>query len=969
MFQGKAIAAGSCSVDYLNRVTINEVRSLGGEQWVELKLLDASIPPSVYNSWSITVCENKNSNNCSTYVLGSSAVIQNWPYLVINNVSHLNLSLNGAMDILLKDGNGDYLDYLVVNQANLSRPPQDHSCTEPGFPYPTTLATTLSQLKGIARAPDGTGPWMEYEESGAQGEATEGDSNDTGTFPDGTPIPRIVVSDVMVAKGDAAAFVVQLQDEKGTVTSFPYAVHVDYKTLNYTAFAGIDYVAKEGTAIQGSALVIPAGTSAATIDIQTLEKATAPDGSVFFVVLSNPVYERDGGALNALLMDHFATGTLNGTLPSLDHFHIDHPGSALTCQRADVTIRACQAADCKVLYPDPVSVTLSPTGWIGGTTQTIAGGAPTVFQLRHNTAGTVTLDVTASDVPAAGPVQCTVGGVAASCDLLFSTAGFLFEVPPQTSCQDSADLTIAAVKADPADPQACVGDGSFAGQSKAVSFWSSYVLPASGSRALQVNGTAVATGLPGTPLTLSFDGSARSSFRVAYADAGQVRLDARYEGSGEEAGLVMEGNDTFTVKPYRLDVLATVDGLAPLNNSGSTGEPKLAAGLPFQAELRGVCQDGSLAPNFAAATTLSAVAPFAPAPGVLSGGSLSAADFSGGAATALVSYSEVGTLTLQADVADYLGAGSLSGTSATVGRFTPHHFDVVPNSPQFAPTCGPFSYLGQPFTYATAPVLQVIARNAGGAITRNYTGAWWKLSGASLAGKRYLAENGTLDESLLPATDPVILDQGDGTGTLTFDAGGGLGFVRTTLTAPFAAEIRLEIDVIDEDGIVYAGNPAAFGEASAGNGIAFTDGTKEMRFGRLTLQNAYGSELIPLNLPLRAEYFDGSIFVGNLEDSCTPYDGSLAVLSNYTANLQAGETNVAGAGSLLGGVDNPLSPLQLSAPGIGNDGSVDVSLPVDFWLQYDWDGDGALDNDPSARASFGIFKGNSRMIYWGERVR
>ncbi|MDW7758794.1 MAG: DUF6701 domain-containing protein, partial [Desulfuromonadales bacterium] len=68
-------------------------------------------------------------------------------------------------------------------------------------------------------------------------------------------------------------------------------------------------------------------------------------------------------------------------------------------------------------------------------------------------------------------------------------------------------------------------------------------------------------------------------------------------------------------------------------------------------------------------------------------------------------------------------------------------------------------------------------------------------------------------------------------------------------------------------------------------------------------------------------------------------------------------------------VDNPLSPLQLSAPGIGNDGSVDVSLPVDFWLQYDWDGDGALDNDPSARASFGIFKGNSRMIYWGERVR
>lgn len=658
-----------------------------------------------------------------------------------------------------------------------------------------------------------------------------------------------------------------------------------------------------------------------------------------------------------------------GTLPALDHFRIDHPGTALTCQRADVTIRACQTADCGTLYPDPVSVTLSPTGWVGGITQTIAGGAPTVFQLRHNTAGTVTLDVTASDVPAAGPVQCTVSGVAASCDLLFGDSGFLFEIPAQTSCQDSAEVTIAAVKADPADPQACVGDGSFAGQSKAVSFWSSYVTPASGSRSLQVNGTAIATALPGTPLTLSFDGNARSSFRVLYHDSGQLRLDVHYEGSGEEAGLVMVGNDTFTVKPYRLDIQATIDGVTALDNSGSTGEPKLAAGLPFQAEVRGVCADGSLTPNFAAATTLSAVAPFAPAPGILSGGSLSAADFSGGAATAPLSYSEVGTLTLQADVADYLGAGSLTGTSATVGRFTPHHFDVVPNSPQFAPVCGTFTYLGQPFIYATAPVLRVLARNAGGAVTRNYTGAWWKLSDVSLVGKRYLAENGTLDESLLPATDPVILDQGDGTGTLTFDAGGGLGFVRTTPTAPFAAEIRLEIDVVDEDGVAYAANPAAFGEASAGNGIAFTDGYQEMRFGRLTLQNAYGSELIPLNLSLRAEYFDGSTFVGNLEDSCTPYDGTLATLSNYSDNLQTGETTASGAGSLLGGTYNPLSPLQLSAPGTGNDGSVDVRLPVDFWLRYDWDGDGSHDNDPSARASFGIFKGNSRMIYWGERVR
>ncbi|MBI3898101.1 MAG: hypothetical protein HY308_07370 [Gammaproteobacteria bacterium] len=46
----------------------------------------------------------------------------------------------------------------------------------------------------------------------------------------------------------------------------------------------------------------------------------------------------------------------------------------------------------------------------------------------------------------------------------------------------------------------------------------------------------------------------------------------------------------------------------------------------------------------------------------------------------------------------------------------------------------------------------------------------------------------------------------------------------------------------------------------------------------------------------------------------------------------------------------------LKAPGSGNDGSVEISAVADAWLLYDWDGDGAHDDSPSGRATFGIFK-------------
>ena len=70
-------------------------------------------------------------------------------------------------------------------------------------------------------------------------------------------------------------------------------------------------------------------------------------------------------------------------------------------------------------------------------------------------------------------------------------------------------------------------------------------------------------------------------------------------------------------------------------------------------------------------------------------------------------------------------------------------------------------------------------------------------------------------------------------------------------------------------------------------------------------------------------------------------------------------------------------PLMLSwgiIPGVGNDGSTDVTLDLSQatganleWLQFDWDGDGNNDN-PMAKATFGIFNGNQRLIYMRESI-
>jgi MSHA biogenesis protein MshQ len=183
-----------------------------------------------------------------------------------------------------------------------------------------------------------------------------------------------------------------------------------------------------------------------------------------------------------------------------------------------------------------------------------------------------------------------------------------------------------------------------------------------------------------------------------------------------------------------------------------------------------------------------------------------------------------------------------------------------------------------------------------------------------------------------------------------------------TPEGPFDADVGLtfsSFDLTDTDGVCYDPENDGVCNSYTIGGISGT----ELRYGRMLLQNAHGPETQPLIIPVRTEYYTGSAFTLNEPDNCTAYaSGSLSLTMNLT---DSGTTTASGSGTLVAGVSNNLS---LSAPGVGHEGSVDMELDLSQatglnleWLQSDG-------NNPAAKATFGIFKGNPRLIYTRESV-
>lgn len=62
---------------------------------------------------------------------------------------------------------------------------------------------------------------------------------------------------------------------------------------------------------------------------------------------------------------------------AFDHIRIEHDANASICTPETVRVKACLNSSCTSLYPGQVTMTLTPSGWVGGNSITFSGGATT----------------------------------------------------------------------------------------------------------------------------------------------------------------------------------------------------------------------------------------------------------------------------------------------------------------------------------------------------------------------------------------------------------------------------------------------------------------------------------------------------------------------------------------------------------------------------------------------------------------
>lgn len=515
--------------------------------------------------------------------------------------------------------------------------------------------------------------------------------------------------------------------------------------------------------------------------------------------------------------------------------------------------------------------------------------------------------------------------------------------------------------------------------------------------------------------TLNFV-NGEADFTLTTGDVGKYALNLRDDTRDFASGVdILGGSPTLTVRPFALVVSDIHQGGATnSNNPGPGGQAFAKAGTPFQATVSAHLWNGAAdgnndgvpdagttlaqvtaagaTPSYNWLTTLTAGAPITPAGGILgsfTGGPLpsTASPFVKGEATAInLSYDEVGSFTLTANAANFLNTSTVNlagivfdnsgARNAVVGRFIPDHFELSGGTltNRVLAACSPastFTYMDEGM--GVSFTLTALAKD-GSTITRNYSTAsgFAKLDPVTQVGVVGLGFGARNGATSLSARLDTLVSGSFANGVSSVSATVALGRASPdTPDGPFDA-FELGAAPQDSDGVQLN----TFDLSIGGVDHRKIGLTTKVRFGRLRLGNALGSELLDLPLPISVQYWNGTGFVTNGDDSCTRLSSANVGLSNFQNNLGAGETTAAPTPTIS--FANGVGSLRLTKPGAGNNGSVNVTVNLTAegksYLKGRWndganpDGDvnTAYDDDPVARASFGLYKGPSEIIYLRE---
>lgn len=553
------------------------------------------------------------------------------------------------------------------------------------------------------------------------------------------------------------------------------------------------------------------------------------------------------------------------------------------------------------------------------------------------------------------------------------------------------------------------------------------------------NGTVSAIAGSYSAVAMTFDGNGFAPFNLNYSDAGQVTLHARKTvtaGVGtppSTAATIYGASNAFVVRPFAFSI--TGPGI-PAATGLPTDTVFAVAGQDFPARVTAVVwqaaddtnndgipddpgailSDNAATPNFGKETTSASATMthqlFRPATGGVSGSLTGATAYTaftaGASALQNLNWDEVGSIRLIATLTggNYLASGqTVTGFVKPVGRFRPDHFIVTPvaltnrvqsNCSVPPKTTSTFTYVGEQMEVTN---FHVIARNALATPgqTQNYASTFAdpndnfaKLNGTVFANFGF----GAVD--LADATPPLgatalTLDAALSSSSGSWTNGDGTFTARTAVsrTTPEGPYETFWLGILpaDTDGVTLRAadlNLDTSVPADSNDHARVITASGSVRFGRLRLQNAYGSELLPLPVPMTVQYWNGTAFITNALDSCTTLTAANIGFANFVPGLAAGETTPtvgpvfsAGVGSLI-----------LSAPGTGNDGSADLVVNLGAaaademacptltpnpattgsdrnYLRGFWCGTG-FDRDPTARITFGKYKNPNEFIYLRE---
>ncbi|WJG09715.1 DUF6701 domain-containing protein [Aliiglaciecola sp. LCG003] len=696
---------------------------------------------------------------------------------------------------------------------------------------------------------------------------------------------------------------------------------------------------------------------------------------------------------------------------------IEHDGSGLTCEAEPITIYACANESCSQLYDQDVTVNMNPTaGWPDGGQVTILANTPATVTLSQLEPVTVNLDVLDQTS------QCS-GTPNNSCSMTFSDAGFQFigassaeGFSDQIAESDFIAGQLRAVKTD-SDSADNVCVAALTGEQD-IGFLMSCDNPDACLTPIQTpTGNITSDGV--SQITLNFDDNGIAPLTgFSYADAGQISMSVLATLNGN---IPATGSTQFVVMPERILVTtpqpstfvrAAADFVIEVSARGSIGERALPNYQPGNIQIAlnrlGPLGDETVNGNFtyAQSTTIAA------SPSSVFSSSVITATGSGitntnGVYSFIAKYSEFGQLSLDLRDTDYFNRTITSGPSgasvpAVLGVFIPAYYAVAPNTPKLSNTCEVstgFTYLGQPQGFEQDVELSVSAMNADQQIMQNFDddSLWTWLAGASASDMVY--DDGGLDGTISQFSSPsmqISTNGVKGSRRLTlfnsrilysksdsqygpFDSALDISFLPAFLTdnsyGSAAICYHQQYDKASPDDCDTQNTLAGLDDTNNVFAINNIAGSK-YRWGRLKIDNGFGPENRNLLLPVSVEYFNGSSFVRNLDDSCTiqslePNDfnlfdkngaatGSIAVLTS-SFGMTSGKTlgfegikvtNV--DSSLMGEYRIELLPRN------------DNTITWDDYLQFDWNGPDAGVGNPGALITFGQYRGNDKVIHWRE---